>query len=187
MGGTLLVTAVSGEASTALPLRLDFQPPTLTPTSTPLPTPTPEPTATLSAEPVLTKQGPGASVSPAPTLQSPSELPPSPKPSPGPLGLLLALAGIGLVGSVGMVLARSRELAAVEVARLVLLVLVAGLAGYVVYASGWLVPVKGSPYLAAGMTLGFATLALVGWELGGTRRSSGGEPQAPRSSRITGR
>lgn len=73
------------------------------------------------------------------------------------------MTGIGLVGVAGMLMARENGLPSVERARVALLILVAGLAGYIAYASGWLGMVireKGSPLLAAGVALACAALPL---------------------------
>jgi len=164
-GGPLLVSAISGEASTARPWRLNFPPPTPTPTPTAPPTSTPIPTQTATATATTTPQPTATgTATPTPTAPKPSE-PPSPmESSPGFPGLLLSLLSIGLAGAVGLLIARENGFSREELVRVVLLVIVAGLAGYVAYASGWLEVVtrnSASPLLAAGVTLACTGVPLV--------------------------
>ena len=160
-GGLVLVSADSGQASTSLPTHLAFQPPTPTITPSPIPTPTatttatPKPEATIAATKESTATA-GPAISPSPTP------PPPPPPRPDPSAFLLTLISIGLVSTVEVLLGRRYGLSMAELTQVTLLTLVAGLAGYMVYALGWrwLAPKKEPSFWAAGMALVFAACPL---------------------------
>ncbi|RME49215.1 MAG: hypothetical protein D6791_01260 [Chloroflexi bacterium] len=167
-GGPLYIRATSVQASSGRPYRVDFRPPTPTPTSTPTITATPTlaPTITPTTTPAT-----------APVVREPQEPMSEPQTSPGAAGLVLSLAAIMLVSGVGAFLSRADESAPTHRLRLALIAVIAGLAGYIMYSSGWLAPVittQGSPQLATAVTLVFAAVP-VGWRLMQAERMSNGE------------
>lgn len=159
VGGPLYIRATSVRASSGRAYRVDFRPPTPTPTATPTSTATP--TAPPTITPTTTPPGSG-------TGQEPTGGEPAtgkPASSPGAAGLMLALLAIAMAGGTSAVVSKNNGAAPTDRVRRVLLVVVAGLAGYSVYGSGWLQPVvavNGSPWLAAGVALVFALVPVAG-------------------------
>jgi beta-N-acetylhexosaminidase len=131
--GQLEIKAVSGQATSPAALTVIIQgeeepvtgtpPPTATLTPTPIPTPTPTP---LPLTPIVVV---------TPSVESlPSSLPPLVDGS----ALLLSLGGMILVGGVNLLLRRAEGRPLTEEARLFLLSLILGLAGYLFFGLGWL-------------------------------------------------
>ncbi|MFQ5595171.1 MAG: glycoside hydrolase family 3 protein [Anaerolineae bacterium] len=172
VGGPVNIRATSVQASSGRPYIVDFRPPTPTPTATftPTSTPTESPTATPSAVPTVTSV-------PTPARDIGQSRPSDQGKSPGLPGLVLALVAVVFAGGVGAVLSRATGTEPVHQVRLVLLVVVVGLTGYVIYGSGWLMPaisVQGSPWLAGLIALAFA-MAPVLWRVVRPQSTTRGE------------
>jgi beta-N-acetylhexosaminidase len=171
--GRVEIVAQSGEASSQRPLVVVVAaPPTPTPTVTPTPTPTVRPSPMPSATPT-------ASATPAPT-STPTPTPTATavplegtdegtqagalRPVDG-LDLLAALSAILLAGVVAFSTRRRPGRSPSRQARLALLVLIGGLLGYLLYATGWLRPevwlVSGAESRVAAGRLTAAALAFV--------------------------
>jgi beta-N-acetylhexosaminidase len=146
--GRVEIVAQSGEATSQRPLLVTVAaPPTPTPTGTFTPTPTALPSATPSATPAPTT---------TPTPTSTPTLTPTSTPIPGEgagedtggmksrpvdgLDLLAAFGATLLAGVVGFSTRRRPGRSASRQVRLALLVLIGGLAGYLLYGAGWLRP-----------------------------------------------
>ncbi|MFQ5344149.1 MAG: hypothetical protein ACE5F6_21615, partial [Anaerolineae bacterium] len=164
VGGPVNIRATSVQASSGRPYRVDFRPPTPVPTATTTPTasatPTDIPTVTPTSVPTSTPAL-------APADNEISGPPAQPAPSPGLAGLALALLAAVFAGGVGRVVSRASGTEPVHQVRLALLAVVVGLAGYVIYSSGWLAPIismEGSPWIAGLITLAFA-MAPVTWSM----------------------
>jgi len=87
------------------------------------------------------------------------------------------LLAVVFAGGVGTVVSRANGIEPARQVRLALLAVVAGLAGYVIYSSGWLAPaigVRGSPWLAGLIALAFA-MAPVTWNIVRPQSTTGGE------------
>lgn len=165
--GRAEIVAQSGEAMSQRSLLVTVAaPPTPTPTTTPTPTPTRRPSPTPSATPSPTS-------TPTPTL---IVTPISPEDTGGDTGsvglrsvdgldLLAALSATLLAGVVGFSTRRRSGRSVSRQVRLGLLVLIGGLAGYLLYGAGWLrpetwlVPAADSSLMAGRLTV--ATLAFI--------------------------
>ena len=144
--GVVELTARSGAAQSQPPqivsIRADIAP---TPTATPLPTPTPPPDP-----PTPPADAPPATVSPpqSPQLASPAELPASgslPVTSNADQGMTLidfltALAGIIFTSTLALVSWQSAEQTLSATVRIVLVTMIGGLIGYLLFGIGWLRP-----------------------------------------------
>lgn len=156
VGGPVYIRATSVQASSGRAYRVDFRPPT--------PTPTPTLTATLTPTAVPTVS-PTSTPTTVPKAKEPIKPLPEPQTSPGTAGLILAGLAVAMVGGASTFVSRANGAEPAHRVRLALLVIVAGLAGYVIYSSGWLgslIAVQGSPWLAGLITLVFA-VAPVTW------------------------
>jgi beta-N-acetylhexosaminidase len=142
------IVAQSGEAISHRPLLVTIvPPPTATPTTSPTPTPTISPSATPSATAFPT-------TTPTPSPTPTATLIPTPVPAETPgedagttamrsvdgLDLLAALGATLLSGVVGFARRRRPGLSSSRRVRFGLLVLIGGLASYLLYGAGWLRP-----------------------------------------------
>ncbi len=193
--GQAEIVAQSGEATSQRPLVLTVAaPPTPTPTVTPTLTATARPSPTPSATPSPTATAtPTSTSTPMPLATSTTAPTPAPVEDTGDQGgsaasrpvdeldLLAALSATLLAGIVAFSLRRQSERPMSKKVRLGLLVLIGGLVGYLLYATGWFRPelwldlaaesalVLGR-LTAAGFAFVFALVALVlDWPLEGGR------------------
>jgi len=150
--GQLEIRAVSGQATSPVPLALIIQgeeepvtgtpPPTATFTPTPVPTPIPTtiPTATTvpTPTPLPTPTPTPLPFTPTVVATPPAETPPPPPPPVDWSVLFFSLGGMILAAGVNALLRRTEGRALPEEVRLFLLSLILGLVGYLVFGLGWL-------------------------------------------------
>ncbi len=151
--GQTEIVAQSGEAVSQRPLRVTVAaPPTLTPTTMPTPTPSVTPPPTVTPTPTLTP----TPVSAESTEEGTGGV--RPRPVDG-LDLLSALGATLLAGVIGFGARRRPGRSASRRVRLGLLVLIGGLAGYLLYGTGWLRP---ETWFLAASGVGEASAGVVG-------------------------
>jgi beta-N-acetylhexosaminidase len=149
VGGPIYVRAASVGATSGQSMRFDFPVPTATATFTPTPRPTAVPTETPTRLPSAT------------LTTAPVELQPAASSASRAVGLLLTLLGLALMGGLGAVVARSNGAPPVYRMRLALLATTVGLAGYILYVSGWVTRREGSLLPAAALAMLFAAIPVV--------------------------
>ncbi len=179
--GRVEIIAESGGASSQRPLPVTIAaPPTPTPTTTPTPSPTstPTPTALPSATPSATSTPTATSTSvPTPTPTAAPTLVPEGETGEmdesgglravDGLDLLAALSATLLAGVTGFSVRQRTGRSASRQVRLGLLVLIGGLAGYLLYGTGWLRPELWlAPEVASRLVVGRLTVAALAFLLG---------------------
>ncbi len=142
--GLVEIVAQSGEATSQHPLLVTVNaPPTPTPTTTLTPTPTtaPSPTPSVTPSPTLTPTPtPTATLTPVPPEDTGKSAGGAGLRPVDELDLLAALSATLLAEVVGFSIRQRPGRSASRQMRLGLLVLIGGLAGYLLYGAGWLRP-----------------------------------------------